>query len=59
MAHLGHPLLGDDLYGGNMDFIQRQALHAFRLSFKHPMTGEKLVITAPPPADFLRITADF
>ena len=59
MAHLGHPLLGDDLYGGNMDFIQRQALHAFRLSFKHPMTGEKLIITAPPPADFLRITADF
>ena len=59
MAHLGHPLLGDDLYGGNMDFIQRQALHAFRLSFKHPMTGGKLVITAPPPADFLRITADF
>jgi 23S rRNA pseudouridine1911/1915/1917 synthase len=59
MAHLGHPLLGDDLYGGNMDFIQRQALHAFRLSFKHPMTGEFLVITAPPPADFLRITADF
>lgn len=59
MAHLGHPLLGDDLYGGNMDFIQRQALHAFRLSFKHPMTGEHLVITAPPPADFLRITADF
>jgi 23S rRNA pseudouridine1911/1915/1917 synthase len=59
MAHLGHPLLGDDLYGGNMDFIQRQALHAFRLSFKHPITGVKLVITAPPPEDFLRITADF
>ena len=59
MAHLGHPLLGDDLYGGNMDYIERQALHAFRLSFRHPMTGENLVITAPPPADFLRITADF
>ena len=59
MAHLGHPLLGDDLYGGNMDYIQRQALHAFRLSFKHPMTGENLIITAPPPADFLRIVTDF
>jgi len=59
MAHLGHPLLGDDLYGGNMDYIERQALHAFRLSFRHPMTGENLVITAPSPADFLRITADF
>ena len=59
MAHLGHPLLGDDLYGGNMDYIERQALHAFRLSFRHPMTGENLIITAPPPADFLRITANF
>ena len=59
MAHLGHPLLGDDLYGGRMDIIQRQALHAFRLTFHHPMTGEQLVITAPPPADFLRIAADF
>ncbi|MCR5757776.1 MAG: RluA family pseudouridine synthase [Selenomonas sp.] len=59
MAHLGHPLLGDDLYGGNMDYIQRQALHAFRLTFHHPMTGKKLVITAPPPADFLRVAADF
>lgn len=57
MAHLGHPLLGDDLYGGNMDGIQRQALHAFRLSFRHPMTQKELVITAPPPADFLQITA--
>ena len=59
LAHLGHPLLGDDLYGGNMTRIQHQALHAFRLTFSHPMTGEKLVITAPPPQDFLRVTAGF
>lgn len=58
MAHMGHPLLGDDLYGGNMDLIRRQALHAFRLSFKHPMTGKELLITAPPPADFLQIVTD-
>lgn len=57
MAHLGHPLLGDDLYGGNVELLKRQALHAFRLSFNHPMTGEKLIITAPPPADFLRVMA--
>ena len=57
MAYKGHPLLGDDLYGGRMDLLQRQALHAFRLSFKHPMTGKKLMITAPPPADFLQIAA--
>ncbi|SDP33037.1 RluA family pseudouridine synthase [Selenomonas ruminantium] len=57
MAHLGHPLLGDDLYGGRMELIQRQALHAFRLSFRHPMTGKELTITAPPPADFQQIAA--
>jgi len=59
MAYLGHPLLGDELYGGNMDYIQHQALHAFRLRFQHPMNGKELVITAPPPADFLRITTGF
>ena len=58
MAHLGHPLIGDDLYGSTCDLISRQALHAFRLSFTHPMTGEKLVITAPLPSDMDRIVSD-
>lgn len=57
MAYMGHPLLGDELYGGNMEQMQRQALHAFRLSFKHPMTGAELVITAPAPADFAQLAA--
>lgn len=57
MAHCGHPLLGDELYGGRRDIIGRQALHAFRLSFIHPMTGEKLVITAPLPEDMNRIVS--
>lgn len=57
MAHLGHPLLGDALYGGAQNLISRQALHAFRLSFSHPMTGEKLVITAPLPQDMSRIVS--
>ncbi|SHK71970.1 23S rRNA pseudouridine1911/1915/1917 synthase [Selenomonas ruminantium] len=57
MAHMGHPLLGDDLYGGNMEWIQHQALHAFRLSFRHPMSNKDLVITAPPPEDFQQISA--
>ena len=33
LAHLGHPLLGDDLYGGDTRLIPRQALHAYQLTF--------------------------
>lgn len=40
-AHIGFPLLGDDLYGGNMDFgLTRQALHCHQLSFVNPFTKE-------------------
>lgn len=51
MAHLGHPLVGDDLYGGSKKLFERQALHCHRLVFKHPFTGEQMEITAPLPAD--------
>ncbi|WP_075441950.1 RluA family pseudouridine synthase [Selenomonas ruminantium] len=57
MAHLGHPLLGDDLYGGTRELINRQALHACRLSFTHPMTGQAICIEAPLPADMQRIVS--
>lgn len=59
LAHLGHPLLGDDLYGGIRERISRQALHAFRLSLIHPMTGERISVTAGLPEDMKRILADF
>ncbi|WP_298465808.1 RluA family pseudouridine synthase [uncultured Mitsuokella sp.] len=59
LAHLGHPLLGDDLYGGSCTLLARQALHAWRLSFRHPMTHEFVVVTAPLPSDMQRIAADF
>ncbi|MGM0841294.1 MAG: RluA family pseudouridine synthase [Bacillota bacterium] len=39
MSHIGHPLVGDILYGGKPIF-KRQALHAARISFPHPLTGE-------------------
>jgi 23S rRNA pseudouridine1911/1915/1917 synthase len=62
MAHLGHPLLGDGLYGGPMYTsdvesapIGRPMLHAARLALVHPKTGEKLEITAPLPDDFVRL----
>jgi 23S rRNA pseudouridine1911/1915/1917 synthase len=52
MASIGHPLLGDALYGGTVTpQLQRQALHAFRLGFEHPMTGEALSFVSEPPAD--------
>lgn len=52
MSHIGHPVLGDWLYGGdNVNLIQRQALHAAKLSFTHPITKERLNLTAPLPDD--------
>lgn len=54
MLSLGHPLVADTLYGGAQAAgMLRQALHAFRLSFIHPITGESLELAAEPPADFL------
>ena len=53
-ASVGHPLLADELYGGKPAVgMQRQALHAWRLAFVHPVSGQELVFTASPPADFL------
>lgn len=42
MSHMGHPLLGDDLYGGSRALINRQALHCGFLTFNHPITGEEM-----------------
>lgn len=52
MAHVGCPLLGDWLYGTRSERIDRPALHAHTLSFVHPITGERIALCAPPPADF-------
>lgn len=52
MSHIGHPVLGDWLYGGeNILLMERQALHAAKLSFTHPITKEKLHLEAPLPED--------
>ena len=55
MSFLGHPLLGDDLYGGSLELIDRQALHCGEMSFAHPVTGEMLTVTAPIPEDMKRL----
>lgn len=46
LSHLGHPLAGDTLYGGKPIF-PRQALHAYKIQFKHPITEENIEIEAP------------
>ena len=56
MSHLGHPLIGDHLYGGyNPSLLDRQALHAYMLRFRHPVTGQALEIKAPLPADMEKL----
>jgi 23S rRNA pseudouridine1911/1915/1917 synthase len=54
MALLGHPLVSDALYGGALaGDMTRQALHACRLAFAHPATGEPMEFRSPPPPDLL------
>lgn len=42
LSHIGHPLIGDDLYGGSRSIIERQALHCRSLELLHPVSGEKM-----------------
>lgn len=56
MSHIGHPVLGDWLYGGvNEELISRQALHAARLTFTHPVTKKRMVLEAPLPEDIQKV----
>ncbi len=69
LAHAGHPLVGDPLYGGGLKLpkgasaelvavlrgFRRQALHAEKLSFIHPASGEALSFGAERPADQLAL----
>lgn len=58
LKHLGFPLVGDYLYNPDMEYISRQALHSFRLSFPHPITGEAMDFTAPLPEDMKNILTE-
>lgn len=61
LAALGHPIVGDTLYGDtavNQQFsLRRQFLHASQISFLHPFTHQQLEITAPLPEDLLKALA--
>ncbi|KQT55368.1 MULTISPECIES: RluA family pseudouridine synthase [unclassified Aureimonas] len=72
MAHIGHPLIGDEVYGAGfrtkartlppeaqsvIETFRRQALHAFRLGFEHPSTGEPMSFETPIPEDLQRLAS--
>jgi len=71
MAHARHPIVGDPLYGGPLRLpkgaspelvdtlrgFRRQALHAERLEFEHPRSGETVALEAPPPPDLAALIA--
>ena len=54
-AHIGHPLCGDELYGGTFEHISRQALHRSKMEFEHPVTGEMLKFESPLPDDMKKL----
>ena len=59
MAHIGHPLVGDTLYGGKpLAGFARQALHAWQLQLIHPATQQSQVFVAPIPPDLLTLAAE-
>ena len=51
LAYIGNSILGDTLYGFETNLINRQALHAYKTSFIHPITKEEIIIQAPLPKD--------
>jgi 23S rRNA pseudouridine1911/1915/1917 synthase len=60
MAHIGHPLVGDELYGGAAAAgMARQALHAYRLAFEHPATAQILEFQAALPPDLRQALASW
>ncbi len=59
-AFAGHPVLGDDTYGGTVaDFpAERQLLHAWRVTLPHPVSGEVMTFTAPVPGDMAGLISE-
>ena len=55
MASINHPILGDTLYGKSSSLISRQALHAYKLIFVHPVTKKEIEVTSSIPSDINNI----
>ena len=54
-SYIGHPILGDTLYGSPSELINRQALHSYKLTFIHPVTKKVVSLEAPLPNDIKNI----
>ena len=54
-SHIGHALAGDDMYGGGLEFIKRQALHCGQLTFDEPVSREKITVKLPLSADIMKL----
>ena len=55
LAHIGHPILGDTLYGNASKLINRLALHAYKVKFVHPITGLNVEYVAEVPLDMINL----
>ncbi|HOL67696.1 MAG TPA: RluA family pseudouridine synthase [bacterium] len=55
LSYCGFPVLGDRKYGVESSYISRTALHAYRLAFIHPVTGQKMEFSAPLPEDLVTL----
>ena len=55
-SSIGHPVAGDALYGGKTDRLDRQFLHAYSLSFRHPTSGDDLCFDSKLPKDLSEFT---
>ncbi len=53
MKYIGHPIVGDGVYGKASSNVKRQMLHAYNLEFEHPITKEKINVTSELPKDFI------
>ena len=59
MKDLGHPIVGDQKYGNGFSIIGRLALHAYRLNFYHPMTGQVMEFETPFPQKFVQLFKEY
>lgn len=55
-AYIGNPIVGDTLYGNSSKLIDRQALHAYKITFIHPITKKNIILEADLPKDMYILT---
>jgi 23S rRNA pseudouridine1911/1915/1917 synthase len=58
LSSIGHPLVGDELYGGKTKLLRRQALHAANIKLTHPFTKEQIDVNIPFPDDLEKLMSE-